>query len=455
MMARQVDPIWWLIIGLLGGTLTFLAYQLSPPKNPAVGYGFAVLLGVGMLVLVAASKLVVQLAAVLRHPLWPYPVRQGMLNLHRPRNQTLLFLLSAGLGVTLILTLFLMQHLLLQFLETKALRDKPNLILIDVKSDQAAPLRQLLTPLASKPLEYSTMVSMQLTQLNGTALVDLQKKPETRVENWILGYRFNSTTRAALTRAEKLITGEMPPSYSGTGTVPVTVDKGLLEKLHAKLGDRVTFAIEEETVECLLVGVREIEWQELGINFFFVFPPGAIEKYPHSGVMTARITDPAHSAAAQKQLATQFPNLNMIDIGQIFATITGIIDKAAFVIRFMALFTIGTGIIILVAVLAGGKRDRVEESVLLRTLGAERAQIWKILVSEYALLGLLASLIGSALALGATGWLAKYAFKLDHPLWLAPCAWAILLMTGFTTLIGLLLSRGITSTPPLAILRGE
>jgi putative ABC transport system permease protein len=454
LMVRAVDPIWWVIIGLLGGTLTFLAYQLSPPKNPAVGYGFAVLLGLGLLVLVLIAKLVIKLASVLRHPLWPYPLRQGMLNLHRPRNQTLLFLLSAGLGVTLILTMILMQHLLLQFLESKTLRDKPNLILLDVKMDQEQPLRKILSPLTDKPLEYSTMVNMQLTQLNGKTLVDLQKKPETRMENWILGYRFNSTTRAALTRSEKLLSGQMPTRYDGTGPVPITVDKGLIEKLHAKLGDVVTFAIEEETMECRLVGTREIEWQELGINFFFVFPPGALEKFPHTGVMTARVTDPGQSAAAQKQIAGKFSNLNMIDIGQIFATVTGIIDKVAFVIRFMALFTIGTGIIILVAVLVGGKRDRVEESVLLRTLGASRAQIWKILVSEYALLGFLASLIGSGLALGATWWLAKYAFKLENSLWLTPCLWAVVALTSATTIIGLLLSRGITSTPPLAILRG-
>jgi putative ABC transport system permease protein len=186
-----------------------------------------------------------------------------------------------------------------------------------------------------------------------------------------------------------------------------------------------------------------------------VFPPGALEKFPHTGVMTAKVTDPAQSARAQKQIAGNFSNINVIDIGQIFATITNIIDKVAFVIRFMALFTIGTGIIILIAVLVSGKRDRVEESVLLRTLGAERKQIWQILVSEYALLGFLASVTGSALAVGATAWLAKYSFKLESALWLTPCFWAIGLLTAFTTVIGLLLSRGITSTPPLAILRGD
>lgn len=455
LVVRAVDPIWWMIIAVLGGTLTFLAFSLSPPKKPEVGYGFAVLLGVGLLVLAMMAKLVIWTAAVFRHPKWPYAMRQGMLNLHRPRNQTLLFILSAGLGVCLILTMVLMQNLLLQFLESKALKDKPNLVLLDVKMQQETAVREMITKASTKPPDYSTMVGMQLKSTNGVSLVDRQKNPETRIDNWIVGYQFNSTSRSALTKSEKLIVGEVPTNYSGTGPVPVTIDKGMLEKLKMKLGDTLMFEIESKPMECRIAGVREIEWQELGINFFFVFPPGPLDHFPHTGVMMAKIGDPLQSALVQKQIARDFSNINVIDIGQIFETLTSIIDKVAFVIRFMALFTIMTGVVILIAVIVSGKRDRVEESVLLRTLGADRQTIWKILVSEYALLGGLAAITGGSLAVGAAAWLAKVAFKLDFQLWLTPCAITVLIVTAFTTVIGLLLSRGITNTPPLAILRGE
>lgn len=455
LVVRAIDPIWWFIIAVLGGTLTFLAFSLSPPKNPTVGYGFAVLLGLGLLVLALTARVIIWSARFLRHPAWPYTMRQGMLNLHRPRNQTLLFILSAGLGVCLILTMVFIQDLLLQFLESKALKDKPNLVLLDVKMEQEAPLRELAGSSASKPPDYATMVSMGLSAVNGVPLPELQKKEETRVDNWIVGYRFNSTSRANLTSSEKLVAGKLVESYSGPGPVPVSIDKGMLDKLHAKLGDSLTFDLAGQPMECKIASVREIEWGELGLNFFFVFPPGPLDQYPHTGVMMARIDDPSKSAQLQREVARKFSNINVIDIGQIFATLTNIIDKVAFVIRFMALFTILTGVIILIAVIVSGKRDRVEESVLLRTLGASRQQIWKILVSEYALLGMLAALTGAALALGASKWLATYAFKLDYAVWWTPAIIAVVVVSGFTTVVGLLLSRGITSSPPLAILRGD
>ncbi len=453
LVVRAVDPIWWMIIAVLGGTLTFLACSLSPPKTPQVGYGFAVMLGLGLLVLALTGKAVIFAAKSLRYPRWPYALRQGMLNLHRPRNQTLLFILSAGLGVCLILTMIFVQRSLLQFLETKALKGKPDLALLDVKGDQEGPIRKLIAGYSSEVPDYASMVSMQLTKINDVNLVEIQKIPEKRVAHWIPGYSFNSTSRSKLTGSEKLISGEVATTYEGTGSVPVSIEKGMMETLKVKLGDNVTFEIEGQPMDCRIVGVRQVVWEELGLNFFFVFPPGPLEVFPHSGVMMAKLGDSLKSAALQREIAREFSNVNMLDIGQIFETITGIIDKVSFVIRFMALFTIMTGVVILIAVIVSGKRDRIEESVLLRTLGASRQTIWKILVSEYALLGLLATLTGGVLSVGGAMWLAHYVFKLDYQFWGMPCALAIIFVTSFTTVVGLLLSRGITNAPPLAILR--
>jgi putative ABC transport system permease protein len=93
--------------------------------------------------------------------------------------------------------------------------------------------------------------------------------------------------------------------------------------------------------------------------------------------------------------------------------------------------------------------------VLLRTLGASRWQIWKILGAEYLFLGLLASATGIVLALAASWALAVFTFKLAY----APSPWppliAAIAVSSLTLAIGLLTSYGIGSTPPLAILREE
>ncbi len=457
LLVRALDPYWWLILLTLAGTLTWLAYSLSPPREPGVGLAFTVLLGCSLLVLAVAARLIVFLARLALRPAWPYVLRQGFLNLHRPRNQTLLFMLSGGLGVCLILTMVLVQNLLLAWVESKSLGAKSNLFFLNVKGDQHAALAEKLTAAGATGLDYAPLVTMKLQQIKGTALAELQKNPKTRLDGWIPNYEFRATFRATVGKGEKVIAGKLAERFSGSGATPVSIEKGIAERLKIGLGDEFTMAAEGKPLACRVTSIREIEWQELGLNPMLVFPPGTLDAFPHSGVMSARLTDGAKSALVLRQMLAD-PRLRsvfMFDVSEILETLNDIIDRIAFVIRFMAGFTIITGIIILAAVLVSGKRDRIEESVLLRTLGASRSQIWKILASEYALLGFLASLTGGVLAIFGTAFLAERVFKLAHHPWVVPCLVAIAIVSTFTTLVGILLSRGITSEPPLSILRGQ
>ena len=121
----------------------------------------------------------------------------------------------------------------------------------------------------------------------------------------------------------------------------------------------------------------------------------------------------------------------------------------------MSLFTVGTGLIVLGSTIWSGRYQRLKESVLLRTLGASRWQIWKILCAEYFFLGLLASATGIGLALAASWALAVFTFKLAYTPSLLPLLLAAIIVSALTVAVGLLTSYGVGSTPPLAILREE
>ena len=111
--------------------------------------------------------------------------------------------------------------------------------------------------------------------------------------------------------------------------------------------------------------------------------------------------------------------------------------------------------IVLGSTIWSGRYQRLKESVLLRTLGATRRQIWEILCAEYLFLGLLASGTGILLAVLASWALAVFTFKLAYTPSLWPIAIAAVAVSGLTVAVGLLTSWGIGSTPPLAILRDE
>ena len=100
--------------------------------------------------------------------------------------------------------------------------------------------------------------------------------------------------------------------------------------------------------------------------------------------------------------------------------------------------------------------QRVRESVLLRTLGATKAQVNRIMFAEYLALGSLGAAVGAVLAIGANWALAYFVFEVK---WVMPSGavllggWAV--VSALTVTTGWLSNRGICDHPPLAVLREE
>jgi putative ABC transport system permease protein len=151
----------------------------------------------------------------------------------------------------------------------------------------------------------------------------------------------------------------------------------------------------------------------------------------------------------------KFPTVSVIDLTLVLQTLDSILGKISFVVRFMAMFTVLTGLLVLVGALLTGRFQRIQESVLLRTLGASRGQILQVLLVEYAALGILSALTGLLLATAAAWGLSAWVFHTQFapPLW--PLLGALAGVPVLTLIVGLLMSRGVTNRPPLEVLRSE
>ncbi|MES1181882.1 MAG: FtsX-like permease family protein, partial [Flavobacterium sp.] len=125
------------------------------------------------------------------------------------------------------------------------------------------------------------------------------------------------------------------------------------------------------------------------------------------------------------------------------------------IIRFMALFSIVTGFVVLIASVRISKYQRVQESVLLRTMGASKRKILAITTIEYFFLGILSEATGILIALTGSWLLAKYGFQIPFRVNFVPVIWLFLIITGLTILTGFLNSRGILNKPPLEVLRKD
>tara|TARA_B110000881_G_scaffold184171_1_gene171699 strand:- start:383 stop:1735 length:1353 start_codon:yes stop_codon:yes gene_type:complete len=426
--------------------------------------GYIVFLLLAAIVLMLSGYLLRWLARILARPSWPFVIRQAVANLHRPNNQTGLFMVSIGLGTFIIFTLLLLQNILLQWLDPVRMSERPNIFLVDVPPEENAAVQKIITDSGVTVLGNAPIVQMRLTKIKGVPvqkLADDSVVGGKKIPKWILRREFRSTFREQLTDTEKLIAGKWIGEYrSGEHgkSVPVSFERKLAGDLGIEIGDEVTVSIEgfDETVPLIVASLREVEWQSMNLNFFIVFPKGAIDEYVSFNVAAANSPDDASTAKLQRAIFERLPFVNSIDLSLILRTVQSVLQAAGKAVQIMALFTIFTGAIVLVACILAGRRIRIRESILLRTLGATRAQISKILAVEYTLLGSMATLSGATLAVVASMLLGNKVFDGEPYIipWmlLAEGVGAVVLIT---VILGMLLSRGVASQPPLQILRSE
>ncbi len=446
------DPLTWLVLPVVGAALVWLAMSLSPEDDQTLGPAFCGALAVGVLVLAGVSRLSMKVARFVTRPWWPFPLRQGLAGLYRPRNQTLLFLLSVGLSVSLVLATVLTQSILSDYLRSGKIGSKENFFVIDLKPEQRDVLAATLRNGGAEVVSEAPVAKLTLSKVNGKSASDYspkrekQEKPDagnTRPPGWLFTQAYRVTWDPKLP--------ENPPG----AVLTISVEKNLARSLKVDVKDRLTFSSEGVSLECEVTALHEISWEKMLDNFPIVLLQHSPAAIPATWATGARVRDSAHGATMQREVSRALSGVTVLDITAITAVLADILEKARWLVRSMSLLTVLTGLIIVIAVLLAGRRDRIEESVLLRTLGASRSQIRRIFLWEYLLMGLLASLTGGLLAMGFAWFLASQVFQLPFDAWYLPLVAAVGLVCFLTAILGMLLSRGVSSHPPLAILRGE
>jgi len=445
------DPLRWVIFGLIALFVFGFAYWQTRDWKLAGGFtagmavSFLVLMGMGLLLMAVVRRFFPRS--------WSFVWRQSLANLYRPQNQTLILLVSIGLGAFLITTLYLTQTLLLGRVQFSASGQQPNMVLFDIQREQTAGVSDLVKQSGLPVMQQVPIVTMRLESINGRGLAAIRKDTSLHIPEWALNREYRVTYRDSLITSEKLSSGKAQVMTDGVPAV--TFEDDFMKRLHLKLGDKLTFNVQGAPIETIVGGTRTVDWNRVQTNFLVVFPTGVLEQAPQFSVLMTRVPNTEKSATFQRALVSKFPNVSAIDLGLILKTLDDILSKISFVIRFMALFSILTGLLVLSSSVIISKYQRMQESVLLRTLGASRRQILRITLVEYGLLGFLASLSGIVLSVLGTWVLARYVFEMPY----APGAWPLLAVvgtvTGLTMLIGLFNSRDVVSRPPLEVLRSE
>ncbi|MDN5199943.1 FtsX-like permease family protein [Fulvivirgaceae bacterium BMA10] len=417
---------------------------------------FCLALGISFLLLLGVGRLIMWLVRKYFPVSWNFVWRQSLANLYRPHNQTLILIVSVGLGTALITTLYFVQSLLLQQVSLSSVGNQPNMVVFDIQSAQKDEIGNLTKTFGLPVIQEVPVVTMRLMEINGKAREEIEKDSTNQTPRWAFNREYRVTYREQLIDSEKSIEGEWKGKVEeGVEVVPISLDEGYAEGMKVEIGDTLTFNVQGAIIKTKVGHLRDIEWNRVQTNFLVLFPTGVLESAPQFHVLMTRVSDPTASAKFQRTLVQSFPNVSIIDLGLILSTIDEILDKVSFVIRFMALFSIVTGFFVLFSSVVLSKFQRIQESVLLRTIGANRKHIVFITSLEYFFLGSLGAATGIILSLLSSWALAYFSFEstfVPNPL---PMVVVYVVITTLTVLIGVLNSREVLNKPPLEVLRKE
>jgi putative ABC transport system permease protein len=384
---------------------------------------------------------------------WGFISRQSLLNLFRPQNQTMTLILAIGVGTFLISTLYFTKDMLLSKLSFESGENTPNIILMDVQYNQKDAVANTL----GHVIDNIPIVTMRVHSIKGKPANEIRKDTTSKINEWILNHEFRVTYRDSLIGSESLASGTWIPeeTYDGVNPVSISIAESISRDALLEVGDTITFNVQGVLMTTKVANIRTVDWGRMQLNFSIVFPKGILENAPQFNVLSTHASDERSSAKLQSELIQKFPNISIIDFRQVLVLIEKVLNKISWVINFMAIFSIFTGIIVLIGAVRTSKFQRIKENVLLRTLGATSKQILKITALEYLYLGVLGSLSGIFLSLISAQILAYFIFDLTF----LPSAFPFLvLFPGITILvlsIGLMNSRSVLNSPPLQVLRKE
>lgn len=422
-------------------------------------------LTVGLIFLGAVAAALLLLAALAhglawlgrrRFPLPSLALRQGLANLARPGGHGAGVVIALGIGVTLLVTVGLLEASLGAQLDLERRREAPSFFFVDLQPEQRERFEGVVREVSGATPAVTPVVRARLAALDGQAITRaLIERRRAGGEEAVAYY----TRDYVLTAASALPSGNVVTAgqwwRDGASAAPqASVEEAAARHLGLGVGSRIAFDIQGVRLEAEVTNLRQVDWQTLTTNFFVILSPGTLDGAPTSYVATARVPRDAE-AAVQDAVVEAFPNVTAIPVRDVLERAGRLLDQMAVAVRAMALFAISAGVIVMVGALGASRYQRLSESMILRTLGATRSVVARVFAVEYACLGLTAGAGGSVLA-AVLAW-AVLRFVLDAPWALEPLAVALglTLPTVVALAVGSLATWRVLGEKPLPVLRRE
>lgn len=355
-------------------------------------------------------------------------LRLGITNLHRPGTPAPMLLLSVGLGLSTLAAVALIQGNIRQEILSQLPAQAPSFFFVDIQNDQMAAFEALVNAQPGlRDLHHVPSLRARIVAVKGVPAEQVQTTPDTA---WALRGDRGLTYSVTPPADTRLVEGTWwPADYAGPPLV--SFDAKIARGWGIGLGDTIRVNVLGRDIDMKIASLREIAWQSLSLNFVMVASPGLLSSAPHTNIATVRIDGP-HQAGLLRAVTDALPNVTGVRVEDVLSALAVLLDQVAAALAATGALTLVTGAIVLVGAMAAGQRRRTREAVILRSLGATRAQVRSAWLVEFGILGLAAGCVAGVVGSAASYAVAHYIL---HTQWVFLPGTLILTLAGSLVLM--------------------
>ena len=240
--------------------------------------------------------------------------------------------------------------------------------------------RERRLPCASSMREAPAAKISEAPMLRGR-LVKLGDRPAEQVKappeaQWVLNGDRGLSYSRDVPEGSTVVAGQWwPADYDGEPLVSFEAD--IAKGLGLKIGDTVTVNVLGRNVTARIANLREVKWESLALNFVMVFSPNTLAGAPHNLLATITLPKDAPLAAEAKlaqQIGRAFPAIHRHPRqGRASTPSTPSSVAVMMAVRAAGSVTLLAGALVLAGALATAQRRRIQQAVILKTLGATAA----------------------------------------------------------------------------------
>ena len=426
----------WRLLGMLAAFAAIAPWHSGNPQLVLMALGGML---ASALVLAAASWAMVRVLAGLRAQTrmsW----RFGLASVARRARLSVLQTTAIGLGLAVILLLGLVRNDLFRQWTAHLPADAPNQFLVNIQADEVAAMRAFLTAHAKLAPQFYPMVRGRLIAINGAAVVP-DNYSDQRARR-LADREFNLSSAITPKPDNRIVAGRW---WRADARAELSVEQGIAETLGMTLGDDLSFLVADREMHGRITSLRKVDWENFQVNFFVVTTHDLLASAPATYITSFRLdrAEPALMA----ELVERFPSVTVIDIDALMRQVRQVMDRVAQALTWVFMFALAAGGLVLAAAVQASQRERLKDTVLLRTLGASRRFVRSAVLAEFITIGLLAGALASAGALATAGLIASQVLDIPYvPDWRIPLLGIVAALTALS-LLGLRVAGKILREP--------